>query len=537
MAPPAMDQIGSVVTLNGSAWAMTSTGDRPLDAGDPVYRGESVVTGANANLEIRFLDGTLLGQGGESRVDLDEYVFDDSDAALNFQMVTGVIRMVSGKIAETNPEAFNLSTPLATIGIRGTEIIAKINVNNQIIGVTDMAPGHYVVVATPDGEVRINAPGLFSGVDESGFLIQSQPLSQQFIDAVAAVVPLTAMGEAPRDPGTPDPELPDPVGGTAGQGGPDGTPEEPEEEASGEQADEDGPTSPIPSNPSPLDSPSVAPPPPPPPSPAPSTVTTSPSTTQSSGDDDVVIVTDDDDVPDDDTDTRITGENWTDVAGNDANHVGTAYDDTMSGLDGEDTLKGEAGNDSISGGSANDVLYGGTGSDTLDGELGDDTMYGNDGNDSMVGNNGADFLIGNGGSDTLTGGAGADTFYYAASSDGADSITDFDSSTDTVGLGSSGDFSAIAFDSGGTLRADNFAVYNNATYEGSGVSFGSGVTSGVVYASEAGSSSGKLYFDPDVNVTGDEVLLADITEEELGANVDNNLDQLAIESMSEPGLN
>lgn len=519
MEPPAMDQIGSVVTLNGSAWAMTSTGDRPLDAGDPVYRGESVVTGANANLEIRFLDGTLLGQGGESRVDLDEYVFDDSDAALNFQMVTGVIRMVSGKIAETNPEAFNLSTPLATIGIRGTEIIAKINVNNQIVGVTDMAPGHYVVVATPDGEVRINAPGLFSGVDDNGFLIQSQPLSQQFIDAVAAVVPLTSMGEAPRDPSTPDPEVPEPVGDTAGQGGPDGTPEEPEGgEASGEQADEDGQTPPPP-NPSPLDSPSVAPPPPPPPSPSPSTVTTSPSTTQSSGDDDVVIVTDDDDVPDDDTDTRILGENWTDANGNDANHVGTDYDDTLSGLDGADTLKGEDGNDSVSGGSANDVLYGGAGTDTLDGELG------------------ADFIIGNGGSDTLTGGADADTFYFAASSDGADSITDFDSGTDKVGLGSSGDFSALAFDSGGTLRADNFAVYNNATYEGAGVSFGSGVTAGVVYASEAGASSGKLYFDPDVNVTGDEVLLADITEEELGANVDNNLDQLAIESMSEPGLN
>ncbi|MDC0336494.1 hypothetical protein OAN24_06350, partial [Pseudodesulfovibrio sp.] len=89
MAPEGSNQIGSVVTLNGTAWAVTADGERLLSNGDPVYEGESVVTGKNANMEIEFLDGTLLGQGGESRVDLDEYIFDDTNNGLDFQMVTG----------------------------------------------------------------------------------------------------------------------------------------------------------------------------------------------------------------------------------------------------------------------------------------------------------------------------------------------------------------------------------------------------------------------------------------------------------------
>lgn len=557
MSPEGSTQIGSVVTLNGTAWAMTAEGDRVLQAGDPVYEGESVVTGKNANMEIRFLDGTLLGQGAESRVDLDEYVFDESDSGLNFQMVTGVMRMVSGKIAETNPEAFNISTPLASIGIRGTEIIAKIDVNGQIVGVTGMSPGHYVIIATPDGEVRINAPGFFSGVDANGFLIQTQPLSQDFIDAVQAAVPLTTLGDTPRDPDASPPDVPDPSTDATGQGGPDGEPEgDPEPGGDPDQRGAEPPPPPAPPPPPTPPGGRAATPPPPslPPSPPPTPPSADP-------------------VPEDDGGTTPLGENWTDDVRNAAYHVGTSYADTLSGLgendtiyggsgddsidagDGDDHVYGEAGNDSIDGGIGSDVITGGAGADTIDGGAGtdsigggsgNDTIQGGTGNDTVLGEAGDDILYGGGegydfisggaGLDTMTGGSEADTFFYSSSSEGGDAILDFNEDEDKIGLNSSGDFSSLNFDSG-HVASGSFSWINAAAYDGTGASFDSGVTSGIVYASSSGSTSGKLYFDPDVTTTGDEVLLAEITEfGGNGSEADNNLDELNILETSEPGL-
>jgi Ca2+-binding RTX toxin-like protein len=79
--------------------------------------------------------------------------------------------------------------------------------------------------------------------------------------------------------------------------------------------------------------------------------------------------------------------------------VGTAADETISGLEGDDTLYGGAGIDTINGDAGNDTIYGGAGDDTLNGGTGSNTVYGNEGNDTLQG----------GGSDTLMGGAGDDT--------------------------------------------------------------------------------------------------------------------------------
>lgn len=536
MAPEGK-QIGSVVTLNGTAWAVTDSGDRLLQNGDPIYEGESVVTGKNANMEIQFIDGTLLGQGGEARVDLDEYIFDGDSGGLDFQMVTGVMRMVSGKIAETNPEAFNIATPLATIGIRGTEIIAKIDVNGQIVGVTDMSPGHYVIVATADGEVRINAPGLFSGVDENGFIIQTQELSQEFIDAVQAAVPLTSLGDAPRDPDDPDPDVPNPSAepgaqaGPAGDGEPGGDPEPGGDDPQLDTAPPPPPTAPPPPVTTPILAPVTTPDPTPDPDPEP----------EPEPDDDIE--------PEDDPVVPSVGESWTDVIQNSASHTGTAFDDSLYGLDGNDTIYGVGGDDHIDGGAGLDSLLGGDGNDTLlgglsadfiqgdagsdsiDGGAGDDILQGNDGTDIISGGAGYDSITGGIGADTMTGGDENDTFHYVAPTDGGDTILDFDADADRIGLHTSGGFSSLDFDSG-HLSSSNFYYLNAEDYDGTGIQF-DGPTSGIIYASDSGSSTGKLYYDPDVTNVGDEVLLATMTEYVEGVEGDNNLNEYDLLEVSD----
>ncbi|WP_319471978.1 FecR domain-containing protein [uncultured Pseudodesulfovibrio sp.] len=515
MTPQTGMQIGSVVTLNGVVWAVTSEGDRVLESGAPVYRGESIVTGRNANVEIQFQDGTLLGQGQEARVDLDEYVFDGESGGLDFQMVKGVMRLVSGKIAETNPEAFNLSTPLATIGIRGTEIIAKINVDGQVVGVTDMSPGHYVVVATPDGEVRIEAPGLFAGVDADGFLTQVQTLPQDFIDAVQAAVPLTTMGDSPRDPDDPPPDVQDPVPGGTEPGGPDGEPEPAGEPMPG--GDDPPPQG-------------VEPPPPPPPPPLPPSSDAGafdpadfvpPDTTPEPPSDDTVQIPDET-VPGGES----GGEVWVDQSGNASEHCGTEFGDTLSGMDMNDTLYGIQGDDYLLGGDGNDDLFGECDNDTLQGDAGLDYLVGGNGNDSLVGGAGDDILAGGAGIDTMSGGTGNDTFTISSTTDGIDSIVDMHAACGGGDMISLSKVGANAFGSlrweGNNLSSYSFAFVQSSDYDGTGVDFDSGETKGIVYASDSGSTSGKLYYDPDDTQAGDEILLATVTETDDDGNPQDN---------------
>ncbi len=201
-------QIGSVISQSGSVWAISGSSQRPLTEGAPVYKGEEIVTETDSNVEIKFTDNTVLGQGADSAVRLDDYVFTGDDGSLDFHMVKGVLRVVSGEIVKANPESFNLTTPMATIGIRGTEVMVQIDHNREFIGVDKMGEGHTVVISTAFNQVIIDKAGMFSGVDFDGSLIAPDEMPSSFISTIIRAAPLTTLGDPPRSPGDPQDVIP-----------------------------------------------------------------------------------------------------------------------------------------------------------------------------------------------------------------------------------------------------------------------------------------------------------------------------------------
>jgi Ca2+-binding RTX toxin-like protein len=124
------------------------------------------------------------------------------------------------------------------------------------------------------------------------------------------------------------------------------------------------------------------------------------------------------------TDAQQDGVNLKGFQG-DQTFAGGAGDDNLFGQDGEDTLQGRGGDDILGGGRGDDILEGGAGDDVLSGGRDDDTLSGGKGDDTLVGGKG---------DDTLTGGRGSDTFVQNFSEQGADTITDFNPSQDTIEL-------------------------------------------------------------------------------------------------------
>ncbi|WP_320173001.1 hypothetical protein [Maridesulfovibrio sp.] len=105
MSPETVTQnaIGVILTASGEVSLRSSEGLRLAESGSSVFRGDELITGADGQVEVRFADDTLLSQGAQSSISLDDYVYDEVDESssdLFFKMGTGTFRMVTGKIAE-----------------------------------------------------------------------------------------------------------------------------------------------------------------------------------------------------------------------------------------------------------------------------------------------------------------------------------------------------------------------------------------------------------------------------------------------------
>ncbi|MCC5888346.1 MAG: FecR domain-containing protein [Gammaproteobacteria bacterium] len=138
----ASDPVGRVVLARGDATALAADGSsRALARRDEVLEGDTLVTGAGAALQVRFDDGGVLSLRGDTRIELAVYRSGRPAAGpdrILLRALQGAIRTITGTIARQDPSAFEVETPVASIGIRGTHFeAAQESANAWIIGVWD----------------------------------------------------------------------------------------------------------------------------------------------------------------------------------------------------------------------------------------------------------------------------------------------------------------------------------------------------------------------------------------------------------------
>lgn len=132
-APAATDllanPIGKITSLAGSATvehtavvvvqaALPTTSQAKVDTF--VYQGDVVRTEIGAKLSMTFADGTTFNLSGNTRVVLNEFIYDPQGTSNStlFSVVQGTVNFVAGKVAKTGN--MRLDTAVATMGIRGT---------------------------------------------------------------------------------------------------------------------------------------------------------------------------------------------------------------------------------------------------------------------------------------------------------------------------------------------------------------------------------------------------------------------------------
>jgi len=125
----AADAIGQVQDLSGQAFVIRANGTREqLAAGDAVFQGDVVETAAGGAINLLFVDETTFALGADARLALDEMVFNPATqtGSSSFSVLKGVFVFVSGQIAQTDNTQMTVTTPVATIGIRGTTVAGDV---------------------------------------------------------------------------------------------------------------------------------------------------------------------------------------------------------------------------------------------------------------------------------------------------------------------------------------------------------------------------------------------------------------------------
>ncbi len=146
-----------------------------LEVGDAIYESDLIVTGPNTTAEVQYVDGTTSRLAPDTQMRLVDFEFDASMNGENSFLVDiaeGAMRTVTGEIVKLNPDAFKVTTPRATVGIRGTDIATQINSDgSETHVVISIGKGHRVEITTHDGQLMslyTSKEGVFIPVDLGG---------------------------------------------------------------------------------------------------------------------------------------------------------------------------------------------------------------------------------------------------------------------------------------------------------------------------------------------------------------------------------
>jgi len=132
--------IGGVTAIGNDGRA------RPLTKGSEVNAGDTIQT-TDGRVQVKFTDGGYMSFQPQTQFKIEDYNYsgktDGSEKGF-FRLVEGGLRAITGAIGHVNRPNYKLSTPVATIGIRGTEYVAVYRQNGQQLYLSTVNGALYV---------------------------------------------------------------------------------------------------------------------------------------------------------------------------------------------------------------------------------------------------------------------------------------------------------------------------------------------------------------------------------------------------------
>ncbi|MDO8349650.1 MAG: hypothetical protein Q7S94_00670 [Gallionella sp.] len=188
---------GHVQFVSGDVQIANPTGQaRSAQKGDAINEGDTLTSAPKSSAQIKMQDGGFIAIRPDSQMKFDQFVFagkEDGSEKSFFSVFKGGFRAITGAIGQVNKHNYRITTPTASIGIRGSDHETLVVIPGSPLA--QLAPtGSYSKVNVGGTSMTTNEGTLNVGPNQMGFagsLNQSpqlQPLNTNIFTVAPAPV-------------------------------------------------------------------------------------------------------------------------------------------------------------------------------------------------------------------------------------------------------------------------------------------------------------------------------------------------------------
>ena len=217
-------QAGRVQFVNGDVEVTTAAGvTHAAHKGDPVNEGDTITSAKTASAQIKMQDGGFIAVRPDTKLKFDSFKFGGKAGEPEnsfFSLFKGGFRAVTGLIGRIRKDDYHITTPVATIGIRGTDHETVLVLpDNPLVASGQAEPGAYnkvslgeTIITTDKGTVNVfpNQMGFAGGLN---LLPEIKPINTNLFTVVPQPLPGSGEGENQgiRETAVVDPDLTNPI--------------------------------------------------------------------------------------------------------------------------------------------------------------------------------------------------------------------------------------------------------------------------------------------------------------------------------------
>ncbi len=155
--------VGQVIKNRGKTFVLSKTKNkRNLDLGSEVYVGDRIYTGVKGFVRLSMIDDAKIDIRCNSEMLIEDYQLLKGANRSVLHLIKGSVNKITGSIGKVAEDIYELHTPMATVGVRGTEYAIRVL---QSYGC--------------DGSLDVNSMGMFVKVNNGRINIKSKQQQQE----------------------------------------------------------------------------------------------------------------------------------------------------------------------------------------------------------------------------------------------------------------------------------------------------------------------------------------------------------------------
>jgi len=114
--------VGEVVIVRNNLSIKAETNTKLLE-------GDLIQTGQNGKAGLIFEDDAVISMGPNTKIVIEKFMFQPAEKKLSFiaRIFQGTASFLSGQLVKLAPDLVRIETPCATVGMRGTHILIKVD--------------------------------------------------------------------------------------------------------------------------------------------------------------------------------------------------------------------------------------------------------------------------------------------------------------------------------------------------------------------------------------------------------------------------